>query len=266
MKKKVLIILGWIVSLVFLYFTFREIQFGALWSTLKSANYWWVIPNILVIMFTMVYRAYRWQIMLDPIKHVGLHDLFASTMVGFMASNILPLRMGEIVRAYSVGKLGKLSRSSSFATIVLERIFDILTLLLMLAVIMIFRLLPLDPMGENYNRIVYAGYMMLVLSVVIMLILVFLKVKQQKTIAFFRKLLSIFPDKLSSLFLDILDKFADGLGVLSNLSSMIRIIVHSILLWIVTALSNYFVFQTTPLESESILGPTMALSKPSIAT
>ncbi len=242
MKKRSLIIFGWAVSLVFLYLTFREINLTELWVTLKSANYWWVIPNIAVVMFTMVYRAFRWQIMLDPIKRVGLHDLFASTMVGFMASNILPLRMGEIVRAYSVGKLGNLSRSSSFATIVLERIFDVLTLLLMLAVILIFRLLPLDPMGVNYNRIVYAGYMMLALSVAIMVVLIFLKIKQKETVNFFSRIFSILPDRLSSILLDILNKFADGLTVLGSLRGMIRIVIHSILLWIITALSNYFIF------------------------
>lgn len=241
-KRKFLIFLGWTVSAVFLYFMFKRINMNLLWEALKTANYWWIIPNILLIMGGMVYRAFRWQIMLDPIKHIGLHDLFASTMVGFMASNILPLRMGEFVRAYSIGKIGDLSRSAAFATIVLERIFDVFTLLLMLAVIMIFRLVPMKPGGDFYDLIVYGGYIMLGVSIGLFLLLVFLKVKSETTLRVMAKILKIFPSKLSGFILNIFEKFAHGLTVLGDFKSMLRISIHSILLWIITALSNYFIF------------------------
>lgn len=242
-KKRTLIItLGWIISLLFLYLTFKQINLSELWNTLKSANYLWVIPNIIVVMFAMFHRAYRWQIMLDPIKHVNLHDLFASTMVGFMANNVLPLRMGEFVRAYSIGRLGNLSRSASFATIVLERVFDIFTLLIMLAVIMIFRLLPLNPEGEHYQNIVYAGYLMLAVSIALFVLLLFLKIKSQPTLNLFKKLLKPFPAKLSNIALDMLEKFAAGLSVLGDTKKMISISIHSIILWFVTGISNYFIF------------------------
>jgi hypothetical protein len=242
MKKKILIIIGWLLSLVLLYFTFKDIPFDRLWVTLKTANYWWVIPNVLLIMAAMLYRAFRWQIMIDPIKRIGLGDLFASTMVGFMANNILPLRMGEFVRAYSIGKLGKLSRSSSFATIVLERIFDTFTLLLMLAVVLIARALPLNPEGEYYEKIMYAGYFMLILSVLLFVLLMFLKTKSDATLRFLAKIFSVFPKRLSDLVLYIFEKFAEGLAVLSDIRRMLRIALHSILLWIIMALSNYFIF------------------------
>jgi hypothetical protein len=228
---------------------FRKIDLEELWQTLQTANYLWVIPNIMIVMFTLLYRAFRWQIMLDPIKRIGLHDLFASTMVGFMASNILPLRMGELVRAYSIGRLGKLSRSASFATIVLERIFDIFTLLLMLAVILIFRLVPLNPEGDFYNLTVYGGYIMLAVSIGLLMLLIFLKIKSDATLKFLKKITGIFPERLSSFVLDIFSKFAEGLSVLGDLKSMLRISIHSILLWIMTAISNYFIFMAFGLDA-----------------
>jgi uncharacterized protein (TIRG00374 family) len=240
MKRKLLIILGWTVSLVVLYFAFKDIKPQELWQTLVNANYWWVIPNVLIVMFTMFYRAYRWQIMLDPIKQISLGNLFASTMVGFMASNILPLRMGEFVRAYSIGKLGKLSRSASFATIVLERIFDIFALLLLMAAILIGKRIPLKE--HNYERVVLAGYLMLVLSIALLLLLIFLKIKKEPTLNFLRKMMKILPEKMSSLVLEIFEKFAEGLTVLGDLKRMVLISIHSMILWIITALSNYFIF------------------------
>jgi len=249
MKRKGLIIIGWIISLVFLYYAFKDIHPDELWQTLKTANYWWVIPNIATVMLAMFYRAYRWQIMLDPIKRVKLGDLFASTMVGFMANNILPLRMGEFVRAYSIGKTGNISRSSAFATIVLERIFDIFMLLLMLVVILLGRKLPLDPEGPNYDRIMYAGYMMLFISVGLFVLLLFLRIKKTRTLNLLGKIFKIFPKRISTLILDIFNKFAEGLDVLSDTKRMVRIFFHSVLLWIITGLSNYFVFLVFDLSS-----------------
>ena len=76
--------------------------------------------------------AIRWQVLLRPVKRVGIHRLFAITMIGFMANNVLPARLGEFVRAYALGRSEALPPSLPFATIVIERIFDGFTLLLFL--------------------------------------------------------------------------------------------------------------------------------------
>jgi hypothetical protein len=73
--------------------------------------------------------AVRWRLLLRPAKRIGVHRLFGVTMIGFMANNVLPARMGELVRAYALGKSESLPTSLSFATIVLERLFDGFTLL-----------------------------------------------------------------------------------------------------------------------------------------
>ena len=63
-----------------------------------------------------------------------LHTLFSTILIGFMANNVLPLRLGEFVRAYVIGRREKLSVSASFATIVIERVFDGCTVVLFMAV------------------------------------------------------------------------------------------------------------------------------------
>ena len=130
MKKK--FIIGLVISSVFLYLAFRKVDYSELWSALKEANYWYIIPNIILVILSMWMRAYRWRFMIDPIKKVGLSRLFSSVMIGFMANNVLPARLGEFVRAYSLGTKENISRSATFATIVIERIFDGFSLLFIL--------------------------------------------------------------------------------------------------------------------------------------
>ena len=99
MKRYWLNILGALVTVVCLYFAFRGIDFANTMTALREANYWWSIPVVLVSVFSIWLRAYRWKLMLEPIRHVPLGKAYSATMIGFMANNIYPARLGEIVRA-----------------------------------------------------------------------------------------------------------------------------------------------------------------------
>src|SRR5262249_26152989 len=86
--------------------------------------------------------AVRWRILLGSTKRIGLHRLFGVTLIGFMANNVFPARIGEFVRAYALGRSESLAAPLAFATIVIERIFDGLTLLLFLGGGVFFLSLP----------------------------------------------------------------------------------------------------------------------------
>ena len=131
------IAVGIVISIVFMVLLFRNIDFSELIGALRGANYYWLIPNIVLIMFTMYQRAYRWAFMIRPVKEVPFHKLLAATCIGFMANNVLPLRLGEFVRAYSLSYQDRqVSKSASLATIFVERmVFDLVALLLILGVV-----------------------------------------------------------------------------------------------------------------------------------
>lgn len=124
--------LGIAVSLALLYFAFRGVNLDELRGSLAEVRTGWLVPVIASIPVRFWLTALRWQVLLRHVKRVGVHRLFGVTMIGFMANNLLPARMGEFVRAYALGKSESLSKSLSFATIVLERVFDGFTLLLFL--------------------------------------------------------------------------------------------------------------------------------------
>jgi uncharacterized protein (TIRG00374 family) len=125
------LIIGSIISAFFLYLALKGIEWNVLWSVLRQTRVAYLLPVVAVSLAGHYFRAYRWKFMLLPIKRISTGSLFIATMIGFMANNLLPARLGEIVRAYTLGMREHISRTASFATIVYERIIDVFSLLIL---------------------------------------------------------------------------------------------------------------------------------------
>lgn len=238
MKKK--FIIGGLISLVFLYLAFRKVDYYELWSALKGASYWYILPNVALVILSMWMRAYRWKFMVDPIKKLGLAPLFSSVMIGFMANNVLPARLGEFVRAYSLGTKENISRSATFATIVIERIFDGFSLLFILWLSLL-----LSPFPDWVKK---ASNLFLLMNIATLAFLVLIEVKRDLTLKFFNFIFRILPASFSSRAGEILEKFIGGLKVFRDVPSLIWILAWSIFIWIIVGISNYFIFLAFDLQ------------------
>lgn len=116
--------LGLLISVVFLYFALRGLRLADIWETLKSANYWWLIPGIAVYFMAVWVRAWRWHHLLRPLKNIPTRTMFPIVAIGYMGNNIYPARAGEILRAVILKIKAGVAISSSLATIIIERVFD----------------------------------------------------------------------------------------------------------------------------------------------
>jgi len=121
--------LGIAISAFFIYFAFRGQNFGEIRDALAAANLWWLIPALILYFSGVWVRAIRWRILLQPVVDVRARELFPIVVIGYMANNVLPLRTGEIVRAFTLQRSRQVPMTSSLATIAVERIFDGLTML-----------------------------------------------------------------------------------------------------------------------------------------
>jgi len=130
MKKNLLI--GSVISAVFLYLALRGIQWNVLWDTLQQTRFEFLVPAVAFTMLGHYARAWRWKFMLLAVKPIPTPTLFSSTLIGFMANDLLPARLGEFVRAYVLGRRENISRTAAFATIVYERVVDVFSLLVCL--------------------------------------------------------------------------------------------------------------------------------------
>ena len=109
-----------------------ELHIGQIYRHFMDADYRILLLATALSMVQYPLRAIRWKYLLLPRKKIKFHSLLSATMIGFMANNLLPARLGEFVRAYMISRKEQISKSSAMATIVLERIFDGLALLAIL--------------------------------------------------------------------------------------------------------------------------------------
>ncbi|MBI1805119.1 MAG: flippase-like domain-containing protein [Ignavibacteriae bacterium] len=118
-------------TLFFLYFAYKGTDFPKLWAILATANYWWAFALLPPLLISHVFRAWRWEYLLRPVKkEIRFRNLWSALCVGYMVNNILP-KVGEIVRPYAIGKLEGISKSAAFGTLLVERIFDMISFLIM---------------------------------------------------------------------------------------------------------------------------------------
>ncbi len=132
------LIISSLISIGFIILIIRNIDYRSFVSEIAKVDKTYIGLALLAYALSFWFRSIRWQLLLKPVRKFRLGELFSSIMIGWMANNVLPVRMGEIVRAYDFGRRHKLSKSLTFATVVVGRLMDGLTLVLLLALILMF--------------------------------------------------------------------------------------------------------------------------------
>jgi uncharacterized protein (TIRG00374 family) len=127
---------GLIISAACLYFfLIRQQNWATLWSSLLGANYWWLIPAILIYFVGVWVRAWRLHYLMRPIKPVAVQTLFPIICIAYMGNNIFPWRAGELlIRPYLIRKKEGVPFSASFAIVFIERTFDAVVMMLFIFV------------------------------------------------------------------------------------------------------------------------------------
>ena len=218
--------LGIVIGAVFLFLAFRGIDFRELGEAFKEADYLLLIPISLLTIVSVWVRAYRWHYLLQPVRRLPMKSLFSATAIGLMANNLFPARLGEFVRAYAIGEKGSISKSASFATIVLERIFDGMTVLFFLAVVLIFYSFSLPDWMSSASYFAFALYF------IALGFLILLKLKTDRAIQVARFVSRPFPEKIRHGFIGLLDSFITGLQILHDTRNIIVSSLLSILVWL----------------------------------
>lgn len=236
MKKNLMQLFGLLISAGLLLFLFYKVDFRQLGIALKEANYWWLIPNIVLIMVTMIFRAYRWKHMVQPIKVISFSRLFSITMIGFMANNVLPFRLGEFVRAYSLSMKEQVSKSASLATIFVERIvFDLLALLAIFGVVLI-----VSPL-EMFRELKISAIVTVAAGFLGLLIAIYLSRRSHRESHILKRIIGILPLRVRPQVEAVVARFATGLDFMRDWKRVFWVTYHTLLIWIIMGLSNYFV-------------------------
>lgn len=117
-------IVGIAVSVVAIVVVLGSVDVGRTLDVLSRASLGWVLAVAAFIVGDVLIRAIRWQRLLEPIRHVAWRPVLAYLLVGYLANNVLPARLGELVRSHYLGDREGMSRTTTLGTVVVERVVD----------------------------------------------------------------------------------------------------------------------------------------------
>jgi hypothetical protein len=133
MASRVRTVLILLLTFGLLWFFFRNADMPRVWAEMRRARPLLLVAAVVVTGITYVLRAFRWQYLLAPIGHARFSTAFRTTVIGFAATFLLPARAGEVIRPYLLARQEGLSGSAAFATIILERLLDLVTVVALFA-------------------------------------------------------------------------------------------------------------------------------------
>ena len=155
-KRWPVLVAGLIISVALLWFTFRDLQLAEIGEALSGANYWWLVPGVVVYFISVWFRSWRWSFMLRATKRVPAGRLYPVVVMGYMGNNILPFRLGEALRAYVLWRREHIHIGTSLTTAVLERLFDGVTMVLFVLFGLLF--VPMSPFFQRLVTIASAVF------------------------------------------------------------------------------------------------------------
>ncbi|MDD2523793.1 MAG: lysylphosphatidylglycerol synthase transmembrane domain-containing protein [Endomicrobiaceae bacterium] len=229
---------GCIISIFLIYLSVRNINFKQSFDLIKNADIYLISLSMIVFVFSYVVRTIRWNFLLLPLKKLTPMRSFYFLIFGFFMNNILPLRLGEFVRAKVAGERFQISRSGVFATVVVERLMDIIVFVICFFLIAFFVNIPVWLKNSFLLCTIIFGSMLIVL---------FLMSKSESK---FLKIISKlhFPAKISDIVKSLFIKFATGLKFFQNTKLIIYVFITSLLVWLVEAYSYQLFFAAFGIE------------------
>ena len=228
-------VLGVLVSVVALYLALRGVDWSVAGEALQDARYPLLLPALAAMLAALFFRSVRWRLLFYPEPGLKQGTFFGVLNVGYMVNNLLPLQVGDLVRAYLLGELQGLSKARAFSTVVVERIVDVLVLFGLLVILMLFISVPAwaaIPVG------VAAGLFLLLGS-----LLVVFAGNRRWVRSLLEALLRFVPGRFHENFKGAAESALDGLAVLSTPRILALVVGWSVASWLTTILVLFFTMQ-----------------------
>jgi hypothetical protein len=214
---------GLAVSASFLFLAFRGQNPRDVWRTLQTVDLRWLPPALLLYGTGVWLRAVRWSVLLRPVAPLAPRAVLATVLAGYTANNILPLRTGELVRAYLLGRGHGVRKSAVLASIAVERLFDGLTMLAFLLLAMT----AISPTTE-LRRLALAAAIVFAAVVAALATLLLGSGHRDRLLAL---VLRPLPDRLEDRVRSIAIAFLGGLGSLRRGGDLLLVAATSLLAW-----------------------------------
>ena len=231
---RTLVILGLAVGLLFLFL--RNADLDKVVTSVKAARIDYLLASLALTCVTFLIRTERWQYLLAPLGPTRFMVVLRTTVIGFAASAVLPARAGEVIRPYLLARREGLSATAAFATIIVERILDLVAVLLLLAAF----LLWFDPGLEArdsavFSAIRFGGLVMAPVAVGTLLVMFLMAGHPERLHMWVLKAERVLPARFAGLIAGVARTFAEGFAVVRSPMRVLAALAWSLVLWMTIA-------------------------------
>jgi uncharacterized protein (TIRG00374 family) len=251
-KNRVRIVLITALTLVFLFFFFRSVDWREVAGYLRAVNVPLFLVSVLLVPLHLVTRSLRWEFLIrHEKKGVPFSSFFAANTVGFTVNFIFPGRLGELVRPLYLAQKEKIRKGFCFGTIVVERTFDTFTMCLFLGLFLLARPLfssRFKAGAEGYASLRLWGFVGVGLTVFLLVLILSMYFFREKTLAFIARLLKPFPEKVSRRVLGISEEFICGLKFFHSFQSLMAYTLLSFVVWLGITFFYWVIFLAFGIE------------------
>ncbi|HYB94413.1 MAG TPA: lysylphosphatidylglycerol synthase transmembrane domain-containing protein [Vicinamibacterales bacterium] len=231
---RTVIVIGLAVGLIAVFL--RNADLEQVWGSVKAARADYLLLSLLLTVLTFVVRAERWRYLLAPLGKTRFSTVFRTTVIGFGASAVLPARAGEVIRPYLLARRERLSATAAFATILVERILDLVAVLLLLAAF----LLLFDPGLERrdsavFSAIRFGGLVMAPVAIGALLVMFFMAGHPDTLHRWLLKAEAVLPERVTKMLAGAARTFAEGFAVVRQGERLVAALAWSLVVWILIA-------------------------------
>ena len=234
--------IGIVLSAALLALFLATVDIERMLDALAGASYGYLAPGIALYFLSVWIRTLRWQKLLRHLKSAPVARLFPVVVVGFMANHLLPMRIGELVRSYHLSEREGVSKASAFATIMIERVMDAITLLAFVAVAAGF--LPVIGLARAFGEKSGIPWPMLAVGASLPFILMFgvlilLALYPSRAAGFVRLAVRAIPSRAGRPLIKLASLFLDGLASLRSPVRVAGLLLLSAPIWLLEAALFY---------------------------
>jgi len=236
MNRRVLINVGLslVVAAVFLCLAFRHVPLADLGAALQRFDLRWLVPAFAISFTLQIFRAWRWQLELRPLVRIGLGKLWVVTSVAYMAINLLPARLGEVVRPWLLSRRAPVSMSNVVGNLVIEKTMD--------SIVIVFYILVGLLTTQNLPPWVRRGAMVPAVAAGVLVGLVVLLWWQGEPFVD-RWVVRFLPERLGAGLRRVLRALLDGMKIVPDGRLLGTVFVVSLALWFLPILSSYVIIR-----------------------
>lgn len=241
---------GLALAALLLWLFVRQLSLADVLAQLRNADYRWVAVATILTLLVNVHRAWRWHYLLLPIKPIGLATLTSATFIGWAFITLLG-RVGELARPVFVGRRENVSKTAAFATIVLERMFDLMSVLLILVIYLLFFPLPTAIDADSawiIPQMRLAGLVSLAGLVVAVGFLTAAQLAPRRTDALMVRMMGLLPIGVGERLMPLARSFLSGFAGIRSPRLTITIAVHSLLIWLNILVTYYLLLFAFDIE------------------